>query len=217
MSESSRTIHLCGHPLHGRQHVCAFFDSRDEEYGILNPFFQEGLACGEEVVTIVESPMREEHLARMAASGIDIDRAVQSEQLKVLASEATYLTDGVFVAERMIEMLRGLLEEASTGRYGCVRAMGDMEWALRNLPVTDELLVYEARVNQLIDQHDCTLLCAYDVTRFSGRLIADVLATHSHVIINGDVQENPYYLDPVVYLKKLALRKAAESIMREVH
>ena len=217
MAESSRTIHLCGQALQGRQHVCAFVDSREEEYGILNPFFQEGLESGEEVVTIVESSLRDEHLGRMAASGIDIDRAVQSEQLKVIASEESYLTDGVFVAERMIELLRGVLGRAATGRYRCVRAMGDMEWALRNLSVTDELLAYEARVNHLVREHDCTLLCVYDVTRFSGRLISDVLATHSHVIINGEVQENPYYVDPFVYLKDLALRKPAESVMRSAH
>lgn len=45
-------------------------------------------------------------------------------------------------------------------------------------------------------------------------MIADVLATHSHVIINGKVHENPYYVDPVVYLQKLALRKGVESPAR---
>lgn len=217
MAESSRKIHLCGQPLHGLQHVCAFFDSREEQYDILNPYFQEGLDCGDEVVTIVESSMHDEHLSRMAAGGIDIERAMKEQQLKVLASEESYLKDCVFVVERMFDMLRGVLESASAGPYRSVRTMGDMEWALRNLPGTDELIVYEARVNQLACHHDCTLLCAYDVTRFSGRVIADVLATHSHVIINGQVHENPYFIDPVVYLHKLALRKPAEAPMRRAH
>jgi hypothetical protein len=95
--------------------------------------------------------------------------------------------------------------------------MGDMEWALRNLPGTDELMVYEARVNQMACNHDCTLLCAYDVNRFSGRIIADVLATHSHVIINGKVHQNPYYVDPVTYLHKLALRKRFEPLGKQAH
>jgi hypothetical protein len=212
-----RTIHLCGEPLHGLQHVCAFFDSREEQYEVLNPYFREGLESGDEVVTIVESSMRDEHLSRMRSGGVDVPHAMQRAQLKVLASEESYLQDGVFVVERMYDMLRQVLEGASSGPYKSVRTMGDMEWALQNLPGTDELIVYEARVNQLACHHDCTLLCAYDINRFSGRVIADVLATHSHVIINGKVHENPYYVDPVVYLQKLALRKPAEGPRRAAH
>jgi hypothetical protein len=57
-------------------------------------------------------------------------------------------------------------------------------------------------------------MTAYDINRFSGRVIGDVLATHSHVIINGKVHENPYYVDPVTYLHKLALRRSAQGLAR---
>lgn len=214
MAAHSRTIHLCGEPLHGLQHVCAFFDSREEQYEVLNPYFQEGLETGDEVVTIVESVFHDEHVRRMSDGGVPVGRGLESGQLKVLASENSYIQDSVFVVERMYSMLEEVLRGASAGPYRSVRTMGDMEWALKNLPGTDDLMVYEARVNLLATHHDCTLLCAYDVNRFSGRVIADVLATHSHVIINGKVHENPYYVDPVTYLRKLALRKGAESPAR---
>lgn len=217
MSSPMRPVQLCGQQLHGLRHVCAFFDSREEQYEVLNPYFREGLHQGEEVVTIVETAVRDEHIARMQAAGIEVPAAMQRGQLKVVASEESYLKDGVFVVERMYDMLRSVLESAAAGPYGRVRTMGDMEWALKNLPGTDELIVYEARVNQLACHHDCTLLCAYDINRFSGRVIADVLATHSHVIINGQVHENPYYVDPVTYLQKLALRKPAEGPRRQAH
>ncbi|WP_438035881.1 hypothetical protein [Sorangium sp. So ce204] len=45
-----------------------------------------------------------------------------------------------------------------------------------------------------------------------GRHASDVLATRSHVIIGGHVHENPYYLDPVTFLRKLALRRAPVSL-----
>lgn len=217
MSAWKRNISLCGQPLDGLQHVCAFFDSREEQYRILNPYFQEGLDNGDEVVTIVESVFHDDHMERMRAGGVDVGPGLERGQLKVLASEETYLQDNVFVVERMYSMLEDVLHSASSGPYRSVRTMGDMEWALKNLPGTDELMVYEARVNQLACHHDCTLLCAYDINRFSGRVIADVLATHSHVIINGQVHENPYYVDPVVYLQKLALRKGSESPARHAH
>jgi MEDS: MEthanogen/methylotroph, DcmR Sensory domain len=214
MKDSVRTATLCGQSLRGLQHVCAFFDSRDEEYEILNPYFREGLESGEEVVTIVESSCHDEHIQRMTAGGVNVATAREAGQLKVLASEESYIKDRVFVVERMYLMLEEVLRSACHGPFRSVRTMGDMEWALHNLPGTDDLMVYEARVNRLAAHHDCTLLCAYDINRFSGRVIGDVLATHSHVIINGKVHENPYYVDPVTYLHKLALRRSAQGLAR---
>jgi hypothetical protein len=114
----------------------------------------------------------------------------------------------VFVVERMYALLKETIQNAERGPYGRVRAYGDMEWALQGLSGSDELMMYEARVNLLIPRYDCTLLCAYDVNRFSGRAVADVLATHSHVILGGRVVENPYFLEPVSFLRTLALRRS---------
>jgi hypothetical protein len=94
--------------------------------------------------------------------------------------------------------------------------MGDMEWALQNLPGRDELMVYVARVDQLAVHHACTLLCAYDINRFSGRVMGGVLATHSHVVMKGMVHVNPYFVDLITYLHKLALRRGAEGLARRV-
>jgi hypothetical protein len=147
----------------------------------------------------------------MKAGGVPVEEAQKAGQLKVFASNDTYTKDGVFVVERMSAMLETLLKSAQQGPYKRVRTCGDMEWALENLPGCDELVQYEARVNQLTPNHDCTLLCAYDVNRFSGRVIADVLATHSHVVLGGRVYENQYYTDPVEFLARVALRRPSES------
>jgi hypothetical protein len=214
MTPPNRAITLCGQRLSGRQHICAFVDSTDQQYQILNPFFQEGIDAGEEVVTIVESGFHGEHLQRMRAGGVAVDPAIAAGQLKLLASDETYLRDRVFVVERMYALLEEALRNAGQGSRRPVRAYGDMDWVLRNLPTTDELMTYEARVNLLTPQYDCTLLCAYDVNQCSGRVVADILATHSHVILDGQVQENPYFVEPLAYLKKVALRRKDPAPIR---
>lgn len=207
MISSNRIVTLCGHRLSGPQHVCAFYDSRDEQYRILNPFLKEGLEAGEDVVTIVESGFHREHLQRMRAGGLAVDAAIAAGQLKLLASDETYLKDRVFVAERMCALLEEALRDAARDARAGVRAYGDMDWVLRSLPTTDDLMAYEARVNLLAPQYDCTLLCMYDMNRCSGRVVADLLATHSHVILDGKIHENPYFAEPLAYLKKVALRR----------
>lgn len=47
MRESMKPIHLAGSVLNRTRHVCAFFNSREEEYELLVPFMKEGFECGE--------------------------------------------------------------------------------------------------------------------------------------------------------------------------
>jgi hypothetical protein len=214
MTSPNRAVTLCGHRLSGRQHICAFVDSTEEQYQILNPFFQEGIDAGEEVLTIVESGFHGEHLQRMRAGGVSVDAAIAAGQLKLLASDETYLKDRVFVVERMYALLEEALRNAGEVSRRPVRAYGDMDWVLQNLPTTDELMMYEARVNLLTPRYDCTLLCAYDANLCSGRMVADILATHSHVILNGRLQENSHFVEPVTYLHQIALRRKDATPLR---
>jgi hypothetical protein len=50
------------------------------------------------------------------------------------------------------------------------------------------------------------------MNRFSGRALSDVLATHSHVILNERIQKNPHYTEPMVFLKRLIRRHPTAMI-----
>lgn len=202
-----RPVTLCGRNLGVPAHICAFFDSEDQQYDVLLPYFQEGLDNGEQVVSILNRDRHPDHFARLHAAGMPVDEVIAAERLKVMASDETYTNGGTFAVESMFALLARTLQDAQ-GQFGFVRTCGDMEWALASLSSTDGLMEYEARVNALLPQYDCTLMCIYDVNRFSGRTIMDVLSTHSHVILGGEVHENHYFMDPLDYLKNLLHRGA---------
>ncbi len=204
--KKQQSVTLCGETLVGPRHICAFFDSREEQYETLLPYFKEGIDNKEEVITILEGHTHSEHCTRLSNGGMHVNESMKNGQLKILSSEETYLKGSSFASERMFNMLEDVLKSAQDGPYGTVRTCGDMEWALKNLPGTDELIEYEARVNLLTPKYECTLLCVYDINKFSGRVIADVLATHSHVIMNGRIHTNPHFVEPVEYLEKLIRR-----------
>ena len=209
-----RPVTMCGRKLANATHICAFFESEKQEYDCLVPYFSEGLEQGEQVVTIRDAaqckPHTEKLRARMPQS---IEEPIRSNQLRVVASEETYLVDGCFESERMYNMLEEVLKAAGSGPFKRVRTCGDMTWALRDMPGTDELMEYESRVNKLTTEHDCTLMCVYDVNKFSGRAVMDVLATHPMVVMGDRIYENPYYVEPRDFLKKL-LRTGARPLAR---
>lgn len=211
-----RPVTLCGRILSNATHICAFFDTEKQEYDCLVPYFSEGLMQGEQVVTIRDAAECNRHTdeLRKRMPGA-VDPAIRANQLRVVASEETYLTGGCFEAERMYSMLETVLGESEAGPFSRVRTCGDMNWALRDMPGTDELMEYESRVNKLTTEHDCTLMCVYDVNKFSGRAVMDVLATHPMVVMGDRIYENPYYVEPRDFLKNMVRRGSSAPLARE--
>jgi hypothetical protein len=74
-----------------------------------------------------------------------------------------------------------------------------MEWVLQiDLDIID-LLEYEARVNNVWVPQEGPInpvVCTYDLTRFTGEVVVDILRTHPMVIIGGILQKNPFFLTP---------------------
>jgi hypothetical protein len=199
-----RTVTLCGRALETPGHICAFFDSRSEEYDVLAPYYREGIALDEEVITIVDESRHRDHCNRLRLHGIDVDAEFASGRLQVLTAEETYVKGGKFGAQRMYELLHGALADAHR-RGHRVRTSGVMDWALHGHAGTEELMEYESRVNFLVPTYECTLLCVYDINEISGRMMMEILSTHPYVLHGRKIRENPYYVAPIERLREVLL------------
>jgi len=65
MSDAKKPVRLAGTTLGPSRHVCAFFQSKDEEYRVLLPFIKEGFEHGEKAFHIVKEDHRPEHRRRL--------------------------------------------------------------------------------------------------------------------------------------------------------
>jgi hypothetical protein len=212
MPNPTHAVTLCGHTV-PCGHICAFVGSVEERYRMLNPFFREGLEGSEELITIVDAASHDDHLERMRDGGIQVDAALSTGQFSVLASDDTYLADGMFVVDRMYALLEAQLQASAAGPWGHTRIYGDAEWIMRHLQTTDELMAYEAKVNLLAPNYDCTLLCVYNVNQCSGQAVADALATHPHVVLGERVYANPFFVDPLEFLTSVSLRRTRPAAL----
>ena len=208
-----RSVTLCGHKLDEPGHICAFFDSRAEQYEILAPYYKEGIDDGEQVITIVDPDGVADHEKRMRDHGIPVQDALDTGALKIYTSEETYLAGGSFAAQRMYDTLQGALAVAQRQGFR-VRTSGLMDWTYHGHAGTEQLMEYEARVNVLLPIYDCTLLCVYDLDRLDARKLMDILTTHPFVIHRRQVLKNPYYRPPTDLLEDLLLRPTAASPTR---
>src|SRR3989475_13131017 len=93
---SERPITFAGARLGRYRHVCAFFNTRDEEYRVFVPFIKEGLSHGEKAFHIVDPKLRRDHVERLAAAGVDVDALEKSGQLELRTWQEAYLRGGHF-------------------------------------------------------------------------------------------------------------------------
>ena len=205
--ESGPPIRLAWRTLAHKRHVCAFFNSREEQNKVIIPFLREGLARGEKVLRIVHPDHREAYLAEYKAGGMDVEVAEKNGQLDVRHWHETYFTNGHFDVDSMLALLQEGLEK-NRETYGLTRAVGNMEWALEPAPGVTDLIEYESRLNQIVEDCPDPLVCVYDLNKHSASVVIDILRTHPMVIVGGVLQENPLYVPPEEFLEELKQRKS---------
>jgi hypothetical protein len=193
------------------RHVCAFFSSDDEAYRVLLPFIKDGFECGDKAVHVVNPAQRHDHLRRLAAAGIDPMSAQQTGQFELRTNTETYLRQGRFDQDRMLEVFEELASGRAKGGFPLSRIICHMDWAAESGAHIDNLVQFESRVNDVWRRHDDAVICVYDLAKFGGSTVIDVMRTHPMVIIGGILQHNPFFVPPEVFLPELRRRRSGRT------
>ena len=198
-------IQVAGGCLGRHRHVCAFFDTRDEEYRVLLPFIKEGLELGEKAIHIVDPVLRDEHLARLKGAGIGVEAAQARRQLEVLDWNETYLQAGSFDRRAMTALVEEMLGRTRAEGFPCARLVGHGDWALQDACDLRTVVEYESRINEVLPRYPDPAVCVYDRSRFGAGTTMDVLRAHPVVLMDGVLQENPSFLPPARLLPRLQM------------
>ncbi len=211
MKKTTPPIHFAGSQLAETRHVCAFFNSAEEEYRVLLPFIKDGFQCGHKAIHVLNPDQRQDHLQRLAEAGIDLAAAQQSGQLELRVNTDVYLRDGRFDADRMIAVFEQLASGSTTGAYPLSRICCRMDWVAEDRLHIDNVIEFESRVNDVWRRHEDAVICSYRLAQFRGDEVIDILRTHPMVIIGGMLQQNPFYIPPDEFLLEFRQRRYHRS------
>jgi hypothetical protein len=193
------------------RHICAFFNSLDEQHRVLSPFIKDGFDRGGKAYHYVDPELREEHLRWLADAGVDVQEALGSGQLEVHPWHESTLYGERFDLEAWLTSFEQLLQSGPAAGFAQTNFMGHMEWALVNLPGVGDLIEYETRVNYVIPKYEGPVICTYDLTKFGASVVMDALRTHPAVIIGGLLQENPFFVPPDELLLEIRERQSVRG------
>src|SRR6266850_5364872 len=207
MANESHSVQFAGGNLGGQRHICAFFNSTDEEHRVLHSFIKDGFDRGDKAFHLVNPELREEHLKLLAEAGINVQETMDTGQLEVRRWQDAYLRGDHFDQNAMLALIEEVLQSADTAGYPLTRLVAHMEWALLDKPGVDDLVEYETRLNYVLPKYHDAVICTYDLSKFSAGVVMDVMRTHPLVIIGDVLQENPFFVPPDQLLLELRERR----------
>jgi MEDS: MEthanogen/methylotroph, DcmR Sensory domain len=209
--KTTAPISFAGSQLAETRHVCAFFNSEEEEYRVLLPFIKAGFECGHKAIHVVNPDQRSEHVERLVKAGIDSAVAERNGQLEVRINTETYLRDGRFDKERMLEAFERIAGSNALGGFPLSRIVCRMDWAAREKSHVEDLIEFESRVNNVWEQCEDAVICTYHLGKFGGETVIDIMRTHPMIIIGGILQRNPFFVPPGEFLQELRERRSRRS------
>jgi hypothetical protein len=178
-------------------HICAVYVGQEERQDIIAPYLRAGLAAGDKCICVVDVAEHDD-VRRGVGTGVDVGECLASEQLQILSEMETYLRDGAFSLERMIEFWNDAMGVAIDERgFPFARAVGDTSWV--TLDRFEDFAAYESELNRFAPTYPQAILCLYDLERFGGGVLVELLRTHPKLLLGGMLIDNPHYLSPDEY------------------
>ena len=211
MGTNGGSLQFAGATLGRHRHICAFFNSIDEEHRVLRSFIKDGFERGDKAFHIVDPELREEHLKRLTEAGINVEQAMDTRQLEVRPWQEAYLRGDHFDQHAMLALIEEVLQSGAAAGYAVTRLLAHMEWALLAKPGVDGLVEYETRLNYVLPKYHDPVICTYDLSKFGSRVAIDIMRTHPVVIIGGVLQENPFFVPPDQMLAELRERRSGRA------
>ena len=101
------------------RHICAFFNSIDEQHRVLRPFIEDGFSRGDKAYHYVDPGRREEHLGWLADTGINVHEVMGTGQLEVRPWQDSLLRGGRFDLDAWLASFEQVLQ--STARPQATR------------------------------------------------------------------------------------------------
>ena len=209
MTTPQHPVQIAGADLAGQNHVCAFFNSMDEEHRVLPSFYKGGFDRGEKATHIVAAENREAYLKRLSEAGISVQELMDTGRLDLVPWTDMYVRDHRFDQDAMLASVEKLIQSGAAAGYTRTRLVGHhMDWLFLDKPAVNSLVEYEARLNQILSKYSDLVICNYDSSKVSASVAMDIMRTHPVAIIGGLLRENPFFVPPEQFLAEMRERRS---------
>lgn len=178
--------------VHRGRHLCLPFETNFEKLDAVASFLIEGLTQGKRCLFVGSSEELAELGEPLEQAGICVSRALSRRRLLFSTREETYLKDGAFDPDVVLDRFEGHVRDAVADGFTGLYATGE----LVHIPADEDwrrIVRYEAQINETFARLPLVALCRYPRAIVPADRVRDVLRTHPIAIVRGDTCSNPFY------------------------
>lgn len=175
-------------------HAAFLYNTLDERFEVLAQYFKEGIANGE-LCVFATNDKPETVVDKFSQLGFDASKSIESGQLRIYDMNETYLPDGQFDENRMLDNFKSFISHADSSEHKGLRIAGEAAWVYEHPEFAEQAHSYEIRANEIIEQSPHVLaLCLYPVKDHFAEVMHDTSAAHPAFIYNGEPTPNLHYI-----------------------
>lgn len=178
-------------------HICGLYPTVAERDDILGQYLSVGVDSGDKCLCVIDDITT---TAKTVLANISAHRTPDRHQIDIRRATDTNLRGDQFSAESAIAFWDEQVQNALSTGFKFVRVFGEMTWSLRPVPGIKEFLTYEAKLNDWLPRYPQAWVCLYELDRFAGEALVNILQVHPTVLLGGVILHNPYYVPPGEFL-----------------
>jgi diguanylate cyclase (GGDEF)-like protein len=165
-----------------REHLCLFYQSKEDMLEVLVPYFQIGINNNNLCVWITsESVSAKEAKDAMKKSIPGFDQYLKTGQIEIIPDTEWYVKDGIFDGKRVIEQWSNKYNEALHRGYKGLWVSGD------TAPFRDKywqcLMDYEREMDDVLNKCNATAICTYHLSLNGKKDLLNIISTHQRCLI----------------------------------
>ncbi len=183
-------------------HMCGLYETEEERDEIIFGFLHEGDIKNDlQLYCPVEQTAKDFTEKYEQKYPLCKDHVHDPNQFSLACAKDLYYPHGTFSPINMDEGLGSFYKKSQAVKKINIRATAEMAWVLEAIPGVEHLMAYESRLNYFIPGKPWISICLYNLTKFSGSQIMNVLQTHPFTISGGAITQNSYFQNPDEWLE----------------
>jgi len=163
-------------------HFCSFYETKEDLFDILIPYFMTGLENNEFCLWIM-CPLCSKEETKEALRRVipNVDQRLAAGDIEIVSYTEWFFKGGTFDSQRVIDGFLGKLSQALAGGYAGMRVSGDDGWLTKEN--WRDFCEFEEKLDSLMVGQRMITLCTYPLAMILAVELFDVARTHQFAVI----------------------------------
>jgi PAS domain S-box-containing protein/putative nucleotidyltransferase with HDIG domain len=198
-------------------HAVLFYEKNEELLPAVHSFVKRSLKNNEKCIYVDSKSNQKKILAELNKTLGNTDDFLKSGQLQVYNVEELYGDPEAFRADDMISLLKANVKLAIKEGYSGLSITGELKGVIDFKGGKEEIIKYEWKLHdQIFEKYPVNALCRYNINLFDKEVIKAAVELHDYIVWQGELYENPYYIDPEGYKQNKVAEYEIKSWLKNI-